>query len=140
MNWSDIPRNPSPRVLRQFSALCVLLFGALAVWEIALAADRHPLRGVCLGTMAAVIGPLGLFRPQVLRPIFVGWMIIAFPPGWLSTRLMLAIVFYGVFTPMGLLFRLVGRSSLDFRLHSTQASYWTVKRSAGDAHGYFRQF
>ena len=32
MQWSEIPKNPSERMLRQFGGLCVLFFGGLAIY------------------------------------------------------------------------------------------------------------
>ena len=59
-----------------------------------------------------MIGLLGLLWPRVIRPVYVGWMVLAFPIGWTVSQAMLAVMFYGLFTPIGLLFRLIGRDPL----------------------------
>ena len=33
MRWSDIPRSPSSRVLRQFAVAILVFFGAMAAWQ-----------------------------------------------------------------------------------------------------------
>ena len=58
------------------------------------------------------LGPLGLIWPRLLRPIYVAWMVLAFPIGWTISQLILAVMFYGLFTPIGLVFRLIGRDPL----------------------------
>jgi hypothetical protein len=137
MRWADIPFQPSSRTLRQFAGLWLLACTALACWR----AWRHgevALPGVLLA-LAWTLGPLGLVRPQALRPLFVGWMVLTFPVGWTVSHLALAVLLYGVFTPLGLFFRLIGRDALALRPRPGQESYWGPKPAAEDVRSYFRQ-
>ncbi len=90
--------------------------------------------------LALTFGPLGLFWPGALRPIFVGWMVLAFPIGWTVSLLVLALIFYGLFTPMALVFRLMGRDALDRLREPDRPSYWQPKPAPADLRRYFRQF
>ena len=92
------------------------------------------------GVAAAVIGPLGLIAPSAIRPIFVAWMIIAFPIGWTVSRVLLALIYYGLFTPLALAFRLVGRDRLGRRHRPRLDTYWSSKSQPTGMHSYFRQF
>ena len=65
-------------------------------------------------------------------------MIAAFPIGWTVSRLMIAIVFYLVITPIASVFRLVGRDLLKRRRRDTP-SYWSRKSTPTDAATYLRQ-
>src|SRR5262245_4013799 len=121
MTWSDIPGNPSQRTLRQFAALWLLFLGGLGCWHLLLRVNT--LYGWSLLALAVGAGVPGLIRPGLLRPLFVGWMILAFPVGWLISHLVLAVLFYGVFTPLGLWFRLRGRDPLR-RKRMRAPSYW----------------
>jgi Saxitoxin biosynthesis operon protein SxtJ len=138
MQWIDIPRQPSGRTLRQFAALCLVCFGLLAVWQ-AWGKDR-PLAAVLLAALALSIGPLGMMRPALVRPIFVGWMILVFPIGWCVSKLLLGAVFYLLVTPLGLLLRLLGRDFLQRQVDPAAATYWTARSPVNDARRYFRQF
>ena len=40
-------------------------------------------------------------------------MVLAFPIGWTVSQVMLALMFFGLFTPIGLVFRLIGRDPLQ---------------------------
>jgi hypothetical protein len=88
------------------------------------------------------VGPIGLTRPEWVRPIFVAWMALAFPIGWTVSRAVLALVYYGLFTPLGLVFRLLGRDPL--RRTRTPASglssYWSRKPGVSDPVRYLQQF
>src|SRR5262245_19424406 len=103
MHWSDINFAPPQRVLRQFAGLWLIFFGLLACWQ-GFLEDNLSL-ALAFAAAAALVGALGLVRPQAVRPIFVGWMVLAFPIGWTISHLLLALLFYGLFTPLGLLFR-----------------------------------
>ena len=136
MNWSDVTRPPTPKALRQFSALCIVVFGGLWAWKAA-----HGQAGrasVILAIAGGVVGVLGLVRPPFVRWIYTAWMAVAFPIGWVVSRAMLAILFYLVITPIALIFRLSGRDVLRLR-RRREESYWTPKPRATSADTYFRQ-
>jgi hypothetical protein len=67
-------------------------------------------------------------------------LILVFPAGWLLTNLVLALLFYLVVTPLGLLFRLAGRDVLDRHSREPKESYWQEKAPAQDPGNYFRTF
>ena len=80
MRWSDLPLTPSTRMLRQFSALWIGFFSAVGVWQWFIR-DHHTL-AVVYGSLAVTLGPIGLLRPAIMRPIFIAWLAAAFPIGW----------------------------------------------------------
>ena len=55
------------------------------------------------------IGVAGLLLPWTIRPLFVGLMVLTAPIGWAVSQVFLAVVFFGVFTPIAMVFRLLGR-------------------------------
>jgi hypothetical protein len=137
VDWKDVIARPKPKVLRQFAGLWLIFFGGLAgvrVWH-----GHADAAAMGLAALAVVIGALGLIRPQAVRFIYTGWMIAAFPIGWTVSQIMLAVLYFVVFTPVALVFRLMGRDSLKLR-RPGRASYWTVKPRAAKAEDYFRQF
>jgi hypothetical protein len=139
MQWSDISFAPSVKTLRQFAVLWLIFFAGQGCWQ-AFAHDRWLLAALLLG-IAAVVGCLGIARPALMRPLYVGWMLLAFPIGWAVSRLVLGFCFYGVFTPLGVLFRMAGRDILRRRFTGAAlTTYWTTKPAATDVRSYFRQF
>ena len=138
MRWSDIDFDPAPKVLRQFAGLCLLIFGGLALWEI-FGRGRTAIGGL-FALLALTIGPLGLIRAQWIRYIYVGWMVLAFPIGWAVSQIILLVMFLGLFTPIGLVFRLVGRDTLQRARRPELDSYWKPKPAMTDVRRYFKQF
>ena len=138
MQWSDIPFDPSRKMLRQFAALWIVFFGGFAAVQGLL--RGHPNLGMGLGVLALTVGPIGLLRPEWLRPIFVSWMVLAFPIGWTVSLVLLAIIYYGLFTPIGLVFRLIGRDPLHRARDRNAETYWSPKPAPVDVRRYFQQF
>jgi hypothetical protein len=137
MQWSDIVARPSPKVLRQFAVLCLIVFGglgALALWR-----HQTSTTSYVIPALGVVTGLIGLVRPTAIRWVYSGWMVAVFPIGWTVSRLILAVLFYLVFTPVAMAFRLFGRDALHLRSGDT-ASEWTPKPQATAADQYFRQF
>ena len=135
MQWSDATRAQTPRTLRQFGLLCLAVFGGWAMWR--LAQGETGVLTVGLGATGAALGILGLAAPSTLGPVFTAWMIAAFPIGWTISRVLLAALFYVMFTPVATAFRLMGRDALSLRRQS-RTSYW-IPKSSGDSASYFRQ-
>ena len=133
---STVPWNPTDRVLRQFAALGMAVLAGLA-WRQA-RQDHDTLACICLAA-AALAGPASLVWPRLVRPLFVGWMVLAFPVGWVLGLIAVAVLYYGVLTPLGLLFKLCGRDALCRRYQPELASYW-APRQASEVRSYFRSF
>lgn len=139
MQWSDITTTPPPaRVLRQFSVLC-LVFGLTIAGRRAWSGQLDGWTWSIVG-IGIVVGALGALRPQLTRWIYTSAMIVAFPIGWTVTRVMLAAVFYLMFTPLALCFRLIGRDELQLKPPAKVDSYWRRRRPQPAASAYFRQF
>ncbi len=138
MNWSDLPLNPSTRMLRQFAGLCLVLLGGLAAWD--WIGRSEPLTAAALGVTAVGVGALGLVAPRAVRPIFVASVVLTFPIGWVVSRVMLVLLFAVVITPVGLLFRVRRRDALGLARRPDRTTYWSPKPAAPDVASYFRQF
>jgi hypothetical protein len=138
MQWSDIPLAPPERTLRQFAGLWLLFFTGLACRQ-ALAHGFTP-GTLGLGLLAVVLGGLGLWRPKAIRPVFVGAVVLTFPISWAVSWLALSCLYYAVFAPLGLLFRLLGRDALKLRPCPEQTTCWEPRPQPGDVRRYFRQF
>lgn len=84
---------------------------------------------------------LGLAAASFLKPIYIAWMRFAFLLSWINTRLILTIIFYLVFTPIGFLVRLFKGDLLGRKIDKKTGSYWIKKETIEfDRSNYERQF
>jgi hypothetical protein len=138
MTWSDISFNPRPRVLRQFASACLIFCVALGMNRY-LRHGQHQ-AGLALAAIGIVIGGLGAVKPAAVRWPFVVCTLLAFPIGWLISNLVLALMFYGIITPLALLFRIKGRDLLCRKRPADRPGFWTTKQTSRDMRSYFRQY
>ncbi len=92
------------------------LWGHWRVWALAL---------------AAAFLLLGLIAPQIAHPLNVLWMKLAVFMSRVTNPLVTALLFFLVFTPFALVFRLTGRDALRLRRDPVAVSYWIPRQPAG---------
>lgn len=113
--------NTDKKTLREFglvfAAGLVLIFGLLLPWIWDKAWPVWP------WIAAAAFAGTGLILPQVLKPFYVLWMKIGHVMGWINTRIILGLVFFIMFAPLALLFRLFGRDPMQRKLEGEAKSY-----------------
>jgi hypothetical protein len=137
MRWSDIMSPATPKMLRQFAGLWLVFFGALACWQGLFLGNAT--KGVVYAVLGTTLGSLGLLFPGTIGPVYRVSLVLAFPIGWLVSHVILAVVFIGVFIPLALIFRIMGRDVLALKLHREKETYWLPKPPF-DASRYFDQF
>ncbi len=137
MAWSDIPFHPPVSTLRWFAGFGAAILSLLAALQL-LHAENAP-AALALAGAALGFALVGLIAPARLRLVFVGMMVVSYPLSWLVAHVVLTLLFYCVFTPIALFFKLIGRDALQRRFEAERASYWASKPQAGDVRSYFRQ-
>jgi hypothetical protein len=126
------------RRLRQFAVLWILFTLGLAIRYSSL---TRPLNAVIVaGGLAVFLGVAGWLQPVIIRPLYVGWMIVVTPINWLVSHLVLAGLFFGLFTPIGLLLRVLGRDALNLKDQPSARSLWIPKSISSDPKNYLNQF
>ena len=71
----------------------------------------------------------GLIMPGALKPIYKLWLKFAAVLAWVNTRLILGLMFYLVFTPIGLLLRLLRVDLIKQRWDRDASTYWIRRPS-----------
>lgn len=138
MFWSDVNFHPGVKTLRQFAALAALFL--LAAGGRQLAVHSRPTLALVFAALAVVIGVVAITAPSALRWLFVGLTLAAFPIGWLMSWIVLGGLYYLLFTPIAVWFRLTGRDALDRRYSELADSYWVEKPPVRQMRRYFRQY
>ncbi|HJO38375.1 MAG: SxtJ family membrane protein [Vicinamibacterales bacterium] len=92
--------------------------GAYLVWR------EAPVAGPLLFGLGAVLVILGLVAPRLLVVPNRGWMALAEALSYVSTRIILAVVFFLIVTPIGVFRRMAGSDPLG-RRRPAQPTYWS---------------
>ena len=65
--------------------------------------------------------------PVSLKYFYIPWMKFAYILSWINTRLLLCLIFYLIFSPIGLVMRLFRIDLLERKFSSSRTSYWKPK-------------
>jgi ABC-type multidrug transport system fused ATPase/permease subunit len=103
MKWQ--PKHTSLAVIATGFALFYLLFHKN--WMLV------PVGIVCIGF---IIAPLGKY-------IHLAWMMLAKVLGWINSRILLTILFFVILTPVALLARLFGKTSIKLTAANSKSSF-----------------
>jgi hypothetical protein len=127
-NW-----NPTERQLRQFGSICLVVLPLLGwMWG-----ARFWLE-VGLAAVGLVLAVTSWLSPKIIRPLFIGLTIITIPIGLVIGELAMILIYFGVFLPIGVLFRISGRDALQLRRRFVD-SHWQPKRKPSSVASYYRQ-
>jgi len=85
---------------------------------------RHKHSPLPVSIISATFFLLAAMAPSLLKPVYIGWMKLAFLLSWINTRLILFIIFYLLFTPMAIAIRLFRVDLLDRKIDRLKESYW----------------
>ena len=106
----------TPQTLRQFGL--VLGAGLVLIFSILRPAISMALHGVEFEWIVwpwislGVLTTLALIAPMILKPVYTLWMKFGHVMGAINSRIILAILFYGVILPVGLLMKVLGQDPL----------------------------
>ncbi|MCM8760773.1 MAG: SxtJ family membrane protein [Candidatus Omnitrophica bacterium] len=98
----------------------LLMLGGLAMWR---GKTSWPYL-LCSGSSFLA---LGIVFPEVLKPLQKAWMALGLVIGFFVSHGILAILFYFVITPIGLLIKFFGKDVLDQRIDKRRDSYWHMR-------------
>jgi len=129
--------NLGRKTLKKFGITMGIAFLALTLFILV----KHRQGMLPTSFISLIFFILAFAIPSSLKPLYIIWMRFAFMLGWINTRLIIFIIFYLIFTPMGLVIKLFGTDLLDRRIKKDKESYWVKKEQQKFASiNYERQF
>ena len=118
--------------LRSFGLLVGGIFLLIGLWPLVFRGE--PFRVWACGLACVLILP-ALVWPRSLGLIYRGWMAMGAVLGWINTRIILSIIFYVIFTPIGFFRRVIlKRDALQRTLDPDAQTYRVVREPRPSSH------
>lgn len=134
INWS-----PNRKELRKFGIIFLIASTLIALL-------LYLLKGLGIQWMAViftvgfVVFLSSVLSLKVTRGIYLGLILLTLPIGLVVSFTLMAIFYFLLLTPIGLIFRLIGRDALGRKFDSTVDSYWIPRQPPNSLDRYFHQF
>jgi len=96
--------------LRNFGLTVGGIFAGIGAWPVVFRAEGPRLWAL---TVAVLLVIPALVMPRSLTQVYRLWMAAAEVLGWINTRILLSVVFYGLVTPIGMIARRFGRDPMQ---------------------------
>ena len=124
-------RHHDKKELRHFGLIVGGIFGVIGFWPMVFRGQGPRLWALAIA-VALVIPAVVL--PRSLTRVHRVWMAVGETLGWINTRILLSVVFYGVVTPMGIIMRRLGRDPMHRRFDPGAATYRVLKPGRPGTH------
>lgn len=119
------------KTLRSFGLLVGGVFSVVGVWPLVLHGKDLQRWAVVLGILLILFGAA---YPRALTHVYGVWMKIGHGLGWINTRIILGVIFFGLFTPMGLVKRKFGNDSMRRAMIEGTDTYRVVRSPRSPLH------
>jgi saxitoxin biosynthesis operon SxtJ-like protein len=144
MSLIQVDWKPDTKKLRQFAVIWLVgfgVFGCVAAWKAGVFHGSGNWTAPCVfWALAVVVGVAGLIAPEIVRPIYVGWMAVGLPIGYVVSHVLFGLLYFVMFSGVALVFRLIGRDKLHRQFDKQAKSYWIKRPPMPQAKSYFNQF
>jgi Saxitoxin biosynthesis operon protein SxtJ len=106
--------------LRSFGLIVGGIFGLIGLWPLVMYGAEPRWWSIFLA--ALLMGTAAVY-PNALFRIHKVWMALGHVLGWVNTRIILGLIFYGVVTPIGLIRRWLGKDAMGKEFRPDLLSY-----------------
>jgi len=126
---SNLPSNKSFGI---FFTLIFLFFGGVFIYK-----SSYMLTVISI-SFACIFLIITILRSDLLLPLNKLWMAFGMLLGKIVSPIILGIIFFGLFTPLGIFMRIIGRDELRLKLKD-RTSFWKNKNLTTIASQNFKQ-
>lgn len=144
--FKEINWKPDGTELKKFAVSLIIGFPIIAVvffivrWIKLDEGMPEPKFFLLLGGIGAGVGVICWLIKPIARLIYPLWYGLAACIGIVVANLLFMILYFGLFTPMGLFMRLRGRDPLRLKMRKDTASYWEDAPETPPSTQYFKQY
>jgi hypothetical protein len=139
MSLVEIDWNPKQKQLRSFGKIALVASTVIALL-------LYLLKGIALKWVLIIFGfgliifIISMISLKLTKMIYLGMILFTLPIGYVVSFILLALFYFLLLAPLGLIFRLIGRDPLNRRFDPNKKSYWLSRQSPKGPEQYFHQF
>lgn len=139
MSLVEIKLNPNLKELRDFGKIALIATAILGLLI-------YVFKGIgiewslAIWALGIIIFLTSLTSIKLTRLIYLGLILITFPIGWVVSFILMALFYFLLITPLGMVFRLMGKDLLNQKFDQEAKSYWVVRKPPENLSRYFHQF
>lgn len=130
MNISDVDL-PSNRKFGYTFSIIFLLAGIFFGYK------GYSVLSVGLLLLAIIFLGISVKKPDVLKPLNKLWMRLGLLLGLIISPIVIGLIYFLIFTPMGVTMRIFGRDELRLKPRTSQ-SYWKIRSTDKTTYGSFK--
>jgi Saxitoxin biosynthesis operon protein SxtJ len=138
MSLIEFNRNPSRKDLAWFGLILLVLLAWIGL--LAGRATHSPAVARAIWGLGIVAFVLYYAVPPLRKPMFVGWMYVTYPIGYVISHVLLGAIYFGLFTPAGWLLRLFGHDPMYRTFDRDASTHWVEREKREGPTSYFRQY
>ena len=91
------------------------------------------------GGLAIIFLLITIIKAELLLPLNKLWMSLGHLIGMFVSPIVLGLIFFGIFTPIGFMMRIFGRDELQLKFQEKR-SYWVKRETALEFNSFKNQF
>jgi NADH:ubiquinone oxidoreductase subunit 4 (subunit M) len=134
INW-----NPDKKELRKFGVIALVVLGVVGiVLKFVLGVSGITALLVALAGLCIFI--VTLVSVRAARLVYLGLTFAGLPIGFVVSIVLMAAFYFLILTPVGLVFKIIGRDVLERKFEPGSPTYWSPRRQRSDLEKYFHQF
>jgi len=79
--------------------------------------------------IALIFNIIAFTKPQILTQFYKIWMKFGEFIGGIMSKIMMTILYFGIFTPVSIFLKLIGKDLLNKKVDKSQESYWIERET-----------
>jgi len=110
--------------IKIFAYIWALIFIIIGLYPLISSSDSIRVWSVLLSILMLSIG---IFKPAILENIYKVWIKIGEFVGGIVSKVIMFILYFGVFTPVSIFLKILGKDLLGKKVDKSKETYW-IKR------------
>lgn len=119
----NVDKKINKRDLMIFGLIWALIFSLIAFFPVINGGEVRVWSAIVSGCFACI----SLAVPQILKYFYIIWVKFGNVVGKINSFIIIGVLFFIIFTPFGVIMRLLGKDLLSKKIDKSSSSYWVTR-------------